>query len=298
MSDGYSRLWEEKGDEWEILYLSPDEIKGISQYNARKTFPDKELEELVISLREAGINTRPIILDQHNEVVEGGRRYQAALKAGLEKVFCLRKTMTPLEAKVRSFIENELSYDMTERDRYLFAKDLVEKEGIKPEDIAFIVGRSHSTVREWLAYEKYPKVLSESDARDVYDTQSARKRKILRVTIDNPAFQDDPEAALKLAKHLDKIRHRTLDDIKQDVKEGVFNSHASEKVDRIVRREEELSSHPEKFRLRHLRVPRELDRRLIKVFKFDYPKDPVEDAIVKILEDYVNTREKELGFVR
>ena len=81
-------------DEWEILYIDPKELKGVSPYNARKEEPEVDLDSLVISLKETGINTEPIIVDEDLYVISGGRRYRAALLANLPRVWCLKKRMS------------------------------------------------------------------------------------------------------------------------------------------------------------------------------------------------------------
>jgi len=292
------KLWNIEDEEWTKLYIDPKEIKGVSEYNARKTFPDKELDELVISLKETGINTRPVILDENMEVVEGGRRYKAALKAEIPKVFCLKKTMTPREAKMRSFIENELTYPMTNKDRYLFAKDMIENEGFNVNNLALAIGRSHVTVYEWLGYEKLPDSIKDSEAEDKYKDLPMRKKQLLRTTLDSPPFMKDKEAAIELAKESPGIRSRIIEDVKVDTKHGAMDTYTAEKVKQHIAKEKELRLNPNKYQMKHMRFPMELFQRLIKIFKMDYPKTIFEDCVLKVLEEWSEDRERKLGFVR
>jgi len=290
-----SRLWKEDLEDWEILLMPIKEIKGVSRFNARKTYPDKAIEGLVISLKETGINTRPIILDQHNEVVEGNRRYLAAKKAGLKQVFCLRKYMTPKEAKIRSFIENELSLPMTEKDRYLFVKDLKENEGMDIEEIAHVTGRAYSTIYQWLSYDKFPRIISDIATKEVIqeETSSARERRLIETTLDLPAFKEKPDLAHKFAKEAPKLRHREIEDFSKEVKtSGVVTE---KQIERLTERHEELEA--KKYEMIHTRFTTDEYKRLVRAKKLVYPDLLVSDVVHNIAMNWVYNIEKEKGLM-
>jgi len=286
-------------DEWEILYIDPKELKGISPYNARKEEPEVDLDSLVISLKETGINTEPIIVDEDLYVISGGRRYRAALLANLPRVWCLKKRMSETEKIVRSFLENELKYDMTMEDRYQFAKTLRDK-GMSVEEIALITGRSPSTIREWLGLHKVPDVLKETEVEEEYKQLPIKKKQLLRSSLQTlDVFRDNPEAAVKAVKLAKKAPLRVVEEIIQDAKSGHLEVNPTEKLEKYEQIAEELKK-PKKERkyfLRPIRLPQDLVKKLVMVAKFDFPNDTLDDIVAQILWEYVNRRSKELGLM-
>jgi len=289
-------LWDYKNEKWEVLYINPETIKGVSKYNARQEDPDKDLAEIVTSMRETGINTRPIILDELDEVIEGGRRYKASLAAKLEKIWCLKKAMSEREKMIRSFIENELHFPMTGKDRYLFAKALYDA-GMSVQNIALVVGRAPGTVNEWLGYNVLPNTIKGTEAEQTFKDLPMRKKMMLRTTLDNPIFKKDPEAAVKITLAAPETKSRVIEDLRTDVKRGALDVNTSKKVEQMIEKQESIQKYPNKYDMRHLRLPIDLYGRLVQIFKFDYPDVSFDEGIIRILDEYSNKRQKELGLM-
>lgn len=74
----------------------------------RRTFDEVALEELSESIKEHGV-VQPIVVTPHDGgymIVAGERRYRAALKAGLDKIPALVRTLTNQHKLELSLIEN------------------------------------------------------------------------------------------------------------------------------------------------------------------------------------------------
>jgi len=284
---------EREEEEWEILFIDPKEIKGVSPYNARKTLPELDLEGLVTSMRELGINTRPIILDQNMEVIEGSRRYRAALRAGLPKVFCLRKKMSELEARIRSFLENELSLSLTNRDRYFFVKSM---RNLRREELADIIGVSPRTISEWAGYEKLPEVVKDSPIEEELLTQSQRRTKLLISTLKSPAFQNKPEAALKLAEAAakGKLTDRDLEDIQKEAKAGTLDEYTTEKIEKKIKEAEQRV----KGEMYHVRLTREEYQDAARAVKLERPGQLMVDVIKDVFMEWVYSTLRKHGMIR
>ncbi len=286
-------------DEWEILYIDPKELKGVSPFNARKEEPEVDLDSLVISLRETGVNTEPIIVDEDLYVIAGGRRYRAALLADLPKVWCLKKRMSENEKIIRSFLENELKYDMTMEDRYQFAKTLRDK-GLSVEQISLIAGKSPSTIREWLGFHKVPDVLKQAEKEEEFKQLPVKKKQLIRYSLQTlDVFKDNPEVAVKALEIAKEAPLRVVEEMFQDAKMGHLDVNPEAKLEKYEQLTEELKKpkNERKYMMRPVRLPVDLVDKLIKVAKFDFPNDTLDDIVAQILWEYVNKRAKELGLM-
>ena len=172
------KLYNFNDEGWEIIpKLSIDEIKGVSQFNVRANEKDDELEldELVKSIVRTGINVMPITLDEKNEVISGNRRYKASLKADLKYVFAIRKTMTEFEKMFRSFAENELQLEMTDKHRRNFATYAFNVAKISVAKIAEQVSKDETTIYRWLNSDVVPKT-SNKEAIEEYNKLPPKKK--------------------------------------------------------------------------------------------------------------------------
>lgn len=99
----------------EVVYIDIDDL-GIDVWNIRQGVWDCD-EELIDSIRNMGIIepliVRPTLLgiDKKYGIVSGSRRYNAAVEAGLDKVPCLVRRLTDMEAMKLSMIENRMRKD-------------------------------------------------------------------------------------------------------------------------------------------------------------------------------------------
>lgn len=110
----------------------------------RKTFDDKDLNELAESIKEFGV-LQPILVHKVEKgymIIAGERRYRASLLAGKKTIPCITKeSLTEREILEIQIIENLQRVDVApieESEAFVY---LVSK-GFKHEDIALKVGKS------------------------------------------------------------------------------------------------------------------------------------------------------------
>lgn len=102
----------------EIVWMDIDELV-VDPCNVRrgKWEYDEADEELIRDIKEHRIENplrvRPLYIDGVTKygIVQGGRRYSAAIEAGISKVPCLIKKWDDTEARIQSFRENRLRKD-------------------------------------------------------------------------------------------------------------------------------------------------------------------------------------------
>lgn len=127
----------------------------------RKTFSNAELDELAASIRERGV-IQPILLrsvsgrDYMYEIVAGERRFRASKLAGLNEIPAIIKTLTDENAMEIALIENvqrENLNPIEEADAY---KNLMHKCGYQLDDVARLIGKSASYIRNAIRLTELP----------------------------------------------------------------------------------------------------------------------------------------------
>lgn len=109
----------------QIEYIS---ILQIAPYvkNAR-THSEEQISQIVDSIREFGF-TNPILVDQHNELIAGHGRLEAAKIVGLETVPAVRLSdLTEQQVKALRIVDNQLALNAG-WDLDLLAAEIVELE--------------------------------------------------------------------------------------------------------------------------------------------------------------------------
>ncbi|AHN84811.1 DNA modification methylase [Vibrio phage phi 2] len=109
----------------QIEYIS---ILQIAPYvkNAR-THSEEQISQIVESIREFGF-TNPILIDQHNELIAGHGRLEAAKIVGLETVPAVRLSdLTEQQVKALRIVDNQLALNAG-WDLDLLAAEIVELE--------------------------------------------------------------------------------------------------------------------------------------------------------------------------
>lgn len=138
-----------KGPRVPIEYLRPN------PRNPRKSFNEKELNELAASIRQRGI-VQPIVVRELSrspetyEIVAGERRWRAAQQAGLHEVpiaIVEADDKTSLEFAI---IENVQRSDLNAIEEAGGYAKLMNEFGYSPVDLATILGRSRSHVSNTL----------------------------------------------------------------------------------------------------------------------------------------------------
>ena len=160
---------------------------GANPDQPRKTFSDAELAELAASIREKGV-LQPILLRAVSgrpymyEIVAGERRYRASKLAGLAEIPALVKTLSPENAMEIALIENVQRENLNaieESDAY---KNIMEKCGYELADVARLIGKSESYIRNIMSLDSLPDAVKDM-VKDGRLTASHARR---LVVVENP----------------------------------------------------------------------------------------------------------------
>lgn len=134
---------------------------GANPDQPRKTFTESELADLAASIREKGV-LQPILLRAVQnrpymyEIVAGERRYRASKMAGLNEIPALVKTMTNENAMEIALIENVQRENLNPIEEANAYKNLMEQCDYELPDVARLIGKSESYIRNILRLTTLP----------------------------------------------------------------------------------------------------------------------------------------------
>ena len=114
----------------------------------RKNFDQESLEELADSIKEFGL-IQPIVVtkkDGYYAIVAGERRWRASKLAGLEKIPVIIRDNDEKKNQEISLIENIQREDLNPIEKAYGIKNLIDRFGVRQEDIAKRLGKSRSTI--------------------------------------------------------------------------------------------------------------------------------------------------------
>lgn len=127
----------------------------------RKNFDENALQILADSIREHGV-IQPIAvrelgaMSENYEIIAGERRWRAAKMAGLDEIPAIILTGDDLKIAEISLIENIQRQDLNPIEEALAYKALIERFGLKQEEVARQVGKSRSAVANMLRLLELP----------------------------------------------------------------------------------------------------------------------------------------------
>ncbi len=130
----------------------------------RKSFDQKELEELSRSVKKYGI-IQPITVKEEGNgfysIIAGERRWRAAKLAGLEKIPVRVVEFSSLEELEVSLIENLQRTDLNPLEEAMGYKKLMEDYSLTQEEVGNKVGKSRSAVANALRILALPEKIRE-----------------------------------------------------------------------------------------------------------------------------------------
>lgn len=127
----------------------------------RKNFDENALQVLADSIREHGV-IQPIILREYDdlsgnyEIIAGERRWRAAKMAGLDEIPAVTMTGDELKIAEVALIENVQRKDLNPIEEAMAYRALIEKFGLKQEEVAQQAGKSRSAVANMLRLLELP----------------------------------------------------------------------------------------------------------------------------------------------
>ena len=118
----------------------------------RKRFDQEALEELAQSIKEYGL-IQPIVVskkDSYYSIVAGERRWRASKIAGLTEIpAIIREDDERVNTEI-SLIENMQREDLNPYEKALGIRTLIDNYGLSQEIVAKKLGKSRSTVANWV----------------------------------------------------------------------------------------------------------------------------------------------------
>ena len=127
----------------------------------RKKFDENALQVLADSIREHGV-IQPIILREigdlsdNYEIIAGERRWRAAKMAGLDEIPAVVMTGDELKVAEVALIENVQRKDLNPIEEAMAYKALMDRFGLKQEEVAQQAGKSRSAVANMLRLLELP----------------------------------------------------------------------------------------------------------------------------------------------
>ena len=152
ISSEYVQNTAEEGNDSESENESPVMIKmrliESNNNQPRNNFNEDSLQELADSIKQYGI-LQPLILqkqEDHYLIIAGERRWRAAKLAGLKEVPAVIKEYSDQEIAEVSLIENLQREDLNPIEEALAYQVLIDKYGLKQEEISERVAKSRSVI--------------------------------------------------------------------------------------------------------------------------------------------------------
>lgn len=163
----------------------------------RREFDEAALEELAASIREIGLVT-PITLRQADnnryQIIAGERRWRASQMAGLKSVPAYIRTVEDDSVMEMALVENIQREDLNAIEIALAYQHLAESTGMTQERISSRVGKSRTSVTNYMRLLKLPAQIQMALKNKELDMGHARTLLSL----------DSPSAQLKLFKEIQR----------------------------------------------------------------------------------------------
>ena len=181
----------------------------------RREFDESAMEELAASIREIGIIT-PITLRQTEnsryQIIAGERRWRASQLAGLKTIPAYIRTAEDENVMEMALVENIQREDLNAIEIALAYQHLAESTGMTQERISERVGKSRTSITNYMRLLKLPAQIQMALKNKQMDMGHARALLSL----------DSPSAQLKLFKDIQRNGYsvRKVEEMVQMMKSG------------------------------------------------------------------------------
>ena len=160
----------------EFMRLSLSKIRAAKK-QPRQRVSDKELEELIQSIKEKGF-IQPIVVRSiaggEYEVVAGERRYQAAKSLGLKEIPTIIKEIDEKEAFIIAIVENLQRQDLNPIEEAQAFRRLINEFKFSLENVAKFVSKDKTTVVNTLRLLKLPDNIKDALQKGIITRTQAR----------------------------------------------------------------------------------------------------------------------------
>ena len=163
-----SNLSIEKKKKTNSIQLSLNKIH-VNPNQPRTNFDSKEIDNLVVSIKELGI-IQPItvrkINDDKYEIISGERRFRASKQANLDSIPCYIKAVeNDTDLLKMSLVENVQRVDLDPIEIALTYERLINEYNLDIESISRLVGKDRSTISNYVRLLKLDPII-QSGIRD------------------------------------------------------------------------------------------------------------------------------------
>ena len=191
----------------------------------RHEFDEEALEELASSIREIGLVT-PVTLRQTSDgkyqIIAGERRWRASQMAGLTSMPAYIRTVEDDDVMEMALVENIQREDLNAIEIALAYQHLAEATGMTQEKISSRVGKSRTSVTNYMRLLKLPAQIQMALKNKDIDMGHARSL----LAIESPSQQ------LKLFKEIQRNNYsvRKVEELVQLIKNGDNMQQAKKSV--------------------------------------------------------------------
>ena len=191
----------------------------------RREFDEAALQELAASIKEIGLVT-PITLRQtpggKYQIIAGERRWRASQMAGLTAIPAYIRTVEDDNVMEMALVENIQREDLNAIEIALAYQHLAETTGMTQEKISARVGKSRTSVTNYMRLLKLPAQIQMALKNKDIDMGHARSL----LSIDSPSQQ------LKLFKEIQRNNYsvRKVEEMVQLIKNGKDMQQAKKSV--------------------------------------------------------------------
>jgi ParB family transcriptional regulator, chromosome partitioning protein len=230
---------DENGSGNEVVSVDVNAIRS-NPYQPRLSFDKEEIDNLAQSISKQGL-LQPILLrkkDDGYEIISGERRFRAMKILGNDKVPCIVKPkITDHEMIEMALVENIQRENLNDIEQAVAYQRLMLECGLSHEEIAKKVGKSRSTVTNFLRLLRLPE-----------EVQTMLRKKELTMGHARALLAiEDPEKQKAIAKKIaeENLSVRSIEDTirpaeKKDVKKTATTS-SPKKDPNIAEQEEKLT---------------------------------------------------------
>ena len=146
--------------DYATLKKLPVELIQRGQYQPRRDIEPEALEELASSIKAQGV-MQPIVVreiaPQKYEIIAGERRWRASQLAGLDTIPALVRELSDETALAMALIENIQREDLNAMEEAIALHRLQTEFELTQQEVATAVGKSRSTVANFLRLMSLPK---------------------------------------------------------------------------------------------------------------------------------------------
>lgn len=160
----------------EFVHLPLEEV-APNKYQPREEFTQEEMDELMHSMRHAGI-LQPIVVrrvEDGYQIVAGGRRFEAARRLGWEKIpAVIKDNVTDKDSLMLAIVENLQRQNLNPLEEAYGYKRLMDEFSAGLQELADSLGKDKSSISNTLRLLKLPDEIKEALRRGVINKGQAR----------------------------------------------------------------------------------------------------------------------------